>query len=282
MTDFVINTAPFSLCVFNRSSRLLAAVKQLYPAEFVEQFNTNTIYDFCLNVERKWAGKSMPFHVSSGQKHFRMSDTAQLLPIFEWGFNWCVASFQHQYLALHAAVLERDGKALIMPAPPGSGKSTLCAVLMLEGWRLLSDEMCLIDLDSSQIIPFLRPVSLKNESLSLIEKWYPSAVIRQITLGTTKGTVGYLLPNQQSWHAYKQAATPAWVIFPKYDREIADSKLLPLTKADTFMHLAYNSFNYPVLGQVGFTCLANFTKQVSAYRFEYSDINQAIYELQNL
>jgi predicted ATPase len=30
---------------------------------------------------------------------------------------------------------------VILPAPPGSGKSTLCAALVTRGWRLLSDEL---------------------------------------------------------------------------------------------------------------------------------------------
>ena len=44
-------------------------------------------------------------------------------PLLEWGLNWCVSAHCHQYLILHAAVVERSGCALILPAPPGSGKS---------------------------------------------------------------------------------------------------------------------------------------------------------------
>jgi len=268
--------------VFNSSKHLFKAVSELYPSTLVDVPRPDIVYDFCLNVRRKWTGLSNPYHVTSGQKHFRMADRKQLLPVFEWGFNWCVASFQHQYLAIHAAVLEREGQALIMPAPPGSGKSTLCAVMMQEGWRLLSDEMCLIDLESHQINPFVRPVSLKNESLELIAKWYPAARIKQITPGTTKGTVGYLLPNEASWQNFTQSATPAWVIFPQYVKEQIDIALNPISKADAFMHLAHNSFNYNVLSEKAFDCLSRVTQLTQAYRLEYSDIDQAIAELNKL
>ena len=48
------------------------------------------------------------------------------------------------FLLVHAAVLERDGRAVVMPGPSGVGKSTLCAALVARGWRLLSDEVAMI------------------------------------------------------------------------------------------------------------------------------------------
>ncbi|MGP9801833.1 HprK-related kinase A [Rheinheimera sp. NSM] len=282
MADLVLHTAPFSVSVQTRCRKLHAALAELYPPALLATPDKQQLYDFSLTVQRKWSGCWRPFHVSAGQQHFRMTDPAQLLPVFEWGLNWCIASYQHQYLAIHAAVLERGGKALIMPAPPGAGKSTLCAALMLQGWRLLSDEMCLVNLENGAIVPFVRPVSLKNQSLQLIQSWYPAAQVRQITAGTTKGTVGYLLPSEISWQGYRQVATAAWVIFPQYNAAQTELLLSQVTQADAFMHLANNSFNYAVLAEQGFSCLAALTRQVTAYRLEYADINQALAELGRL
>lgn len=282
MTEFAIQTAPFSVLVTNHSRQLFHALSELYPAKLISSPDSQHIYDFCLHVQRKWAGWGRPYHVSAGQQHFRMTEPRQLVPVFEWGLNWCIASYQHQYLAIHAAVLERDGKALIMPAPPGAGKSTLCAALMLEGWRLLSDEMCLVDLTDGQIVPFVRPVSLKNQSLALLQSWYPAAQIRQITPGTTKGTVGYLLPTAASWQAYRQSADAAWVVFPQYNAQQTEIQISRVSQADAFMHLANNSFNYAVLAEQGFNSLGRLTQQINAYRLEYSDIKQALNALRQL
>ena len=282
MSNFALHTAPFSVQVTNYSTSLYRAVSELYPSVVFDVPGNNTIYDFSLQVKRKFAGWGRPYHVSAGDQHFRMSDTAQLLPVFEWGINWCVASYQHRYLAIHAAVLEKNGQALIMPAPPGSGKSTLCAVMMLNGWRLLSDEMCLVDLISCMLVPYVRPLSLKNQSLDVIKHHYPNADIRQITTGTTKGTVGYLLPSEASWQQYTQSAQPAWVVFPKYNSSCAELNLTRLISADAFMHLANNSFNYTVLAVDGFNALAKLVKGVNCFRLEYADIDQAITELNRL
>ena len=47
----------------------------------------------------------------------------------EWGLNWCVGNQAHRWVAVHAAVLERNGRTMILSAESGAGKSTLCAAL---------------------------------------------------------------------------------------------------------------------------------------------------------
>ncbi|MGI4848225.1 MAG: HprK-related kinase A, partial [Janthinobacterium lividum] len=75
---------------------------------------------------RRWF-KPMARFYYDGKPAFLPLPAGQAFPMVEWGLNWCVAAHAHQFLIIHAAVLERDGLALVMPAPPGSGKSTLCA-----------------------------------------------------------------------------------------------------------------------------------------------------------
>ena len=93
----------------------------------------------------------------------------------------------HHYLLLHSAVIEREGCAVIMPAPPGSGKSTLCAGLVHRGWRLLSDELALISLTDTSITPLGRPISLKNQSIDVIKEYVPGAIFNRVTHDTSKG-----------------------------------------------------------------------------------------------
>src|SRR3546814_17273791 len=74
----------------------------------------------------------------------------QALPMLEWGLNWCIGAHGHQFLIIHAAVIERNGLAAILPGAPGSGKSTLTACLVHNGWRLLSDAMALVSLQGGR------------------------------------------------------------------------------------------------------------------------------------
>jgi hypothetical protein len=47
-------------------------------------------------------------------------------------------------IALHAACVARDGRAILLAAPSGVGKSTISLALALRGWSLLSDDWTFI------------------------------------------------------------------------------------------------------------------------------------------
>jgi hypothetical protein len=206
---------------------------------------------------------------------FKPLPLEQAFPMFEWGLNWCVASLAHRYLIIHAAVVEKEGFAAVLPAPPGSGKSTLCAALVNRGWRLLSDELALIRADDGKIVPFPRPVSLKNESIDIIGDYVSDGVLSRKILDTTKGTVAHLKPPVDSVVRANEVAQPAWVIFPRYEPGSA-ARLSSLPRSRTFMRVAENAFNYSSLGGRGFDTLAKLIDASLCYDFTYSVLDEAI------
>ncbi|MBZ2206118.1 HprK-related kinase A [Massilia soli] len=223
---------------------------------------------------RRWFRPQVRFEYDGGSM-FRPLPLDQAFPMFEWGLNWCISSRAHSYLVIHAAVVEKDGRAVILPAPPGSGKSTLCAALIHHGWRLLSDELAMIRLRDGLIEPLPRPVSLKNASIGIIREYVRGTVFSRLVHDTVKGTVAHLKAPGASVARAAETARPAWVVFPKYEAGTA-AVLAPLAKAGAFMQLAANSFNYTVLGQAGFDALGDVIDQSACYSFTYSALDDAI------
>ncbi|WP_372626866.1 HprK-related kinase A [Arsukibacterium sp.] len=283
MPLFSLHSPPFSVRIATDSPTLFNDLSLLYPQELLcPSVRAAHIYDFHIDFKRHFSGKSRPYHFRTGSEHFRMADANQLIPTFEWGLNWCVSAYQQQYLAIHAAVLEKNGLALIMPAPPGSGKSTLCALLMLRGWRLLSDEMCLIDPVNGLLQPYVRPVSLKNASIDVVKQYQPGIKIFHRTPDTEKGTVAYLRPSDSSWQHANVCAKPAWIVFPAYQAAAEPVALFTMPKADTLLYLAQNSFNYAVFAAEGFSLLSQLVENTVSYRLEYSDTEQMLECLEQL
>jgi hypothetical protein len=206
---------------------------------------------------------------------FKPLPADQAFAMLEWGLNWCVSNYAHQFLMLHAAVIARDGRAMILPAPPGSGKSTLCAGLVNRGWRLLSDELTLIDRTTGLITPLPRPVSLKNESIAVIRSFAPEAVLGPVAHDTAKGTVAHLRPPAASVRAAAELARPAWIVMPRYQASAA-AELTPLPKGEAFIQAADQSFNYSLLGLEGFEAMGRLVDGCDCLRFRYGDLDEAV------
>jgi HprK-related kinase A len=223
---------------------------------------------------RRWYRPQVNF-LHDGQALFEPLPRAHAYPMFEWCLNWCVSSRAHSYLMIHAAVAERGGRAVILPAPPGSGKSTLCAALVNKGWRLLSDELALVRLEDGMLVPLPRPISLKNGSIDVIREYVIGAVFSESVHDTTKGTVAYLKAPRSAVQRSAEAAMPAWLVFPRYQAG-SPTVLEPMARPLAFMILAENAFNYSVLGQTGFTAMARLIEQVQAFRFVYSELDEAL------
>ncbi|MCX8005498.1 MAG: HprK-related kinase A [Burkholderiaceae bacterium] len=201
------------------------------------------------------------------------------LPLLEWGLNYALASRLTCHLLLHAGAVERGGRAVLLPAMPGAGKSTLTAALALRGWRLLSDEFGVVRLTDAQLLPLLRPVALKNESIDVIARFAPEAVIGPRFPKTHKGTVAHLAPRPEDVAACHRPAQTTLVIFPRFEagRGVA---LEPLPRARAFARLAVNSFNYEFLGPDAFDALGRLLAGASCYQLVYGDLEAAVAAIQ--
>ncbi len=232
-----------------------------------------------MSVRRFWRPQINFF--LDAEKPFEPYPLDQALPLFEWGLNWCIATRAHQYLMLHAAVLERSGHALLMPAMPGSGKSTLCAALAHRGWRLLSDEFGLIRPETGQVWPLPKPIPLKNQSIEVIREAVPEACIGPRFSATRKGDVAHVKPPQDSVHRQLEPARPAWILFPRYQAG-SSTRLHAQAQELGFVRLSRNSFNYRLMGETGFRSLARLIRSCSIHELTYSNLDEALQILSQL
>lgn len=202
------------------------------------------------------------------------------LPLFEWGTNWLLAQRLNAYLLLHAGVVARGDKALILPAAPGSGKSTLTCALHLAGWRFLSDEFGVIDTERDLLLPLTKPAALKNRSIDVIGA-LPGATLGPVFPKTRKGDVAHFVPRNDSIASRHRPAHPRLVLFPQY-RAGATLRCTRLSVSDAAMRLGLNSFNYRSLGPLGFHCVIRLAQKASAYELEYGDLDDAIDHIEGL
>jgi hypothetical protein len=72
-----------------------------------------------------------------------------------------VALHAPEYIFVHAGVVARDGRALVIPGTSFSGKTTLVAALVRAGATYLSDEYAVLDA-GGRVHPFARRLSIRG------------------------------------------------------------------------------------------------------------------------
>lgn len=229
---------------------------------------------------RRWLGPQVLF-TSDGQQPFEPFPADTPLPLLEWGANWLMGKRLNHLLLLHAGALERDGLALLLPATPGSGKSTLSAAMSLRGWRLLSDEFGVWDPRAKVFRAMLKPVALKNASIDVIRNFSTQATLGPVFPKTRKGDVAHLAASANDIARCGEPAAPGAVILPRWQAGSA-TVLERIPTERLFPALAYNAFNYTVLGATGFESVIHLVRNCLGWRLVYSDLDDALAAIESV
>lgn len=278
-----IQIGPFAVSLRSRFRRVAEQVAFFY-ADY-PKLDDDGFVDFHIQITnpagfRHWIRPQAIFSFD-GFVPFKPLPKDQAFAMFEWGLNWCIATGSNQYLIVHAAVVAKNGQAIILPGEPGAGKSTLCAALVSRGWRLLSDEMALIDSVGEGVTPVPRPIGLKNQSIAIMKEYADGASIGSSVTDTAKGTVAHMRPPTSSIAQTDRDAQPEYIIFPAYSAE-SKTELKEVDKAYAFTKIAEQSFNYHILGKDGFMTLERLVSRCTVFDLRYSQLDSVIAEIDTL
>lgn len=99
---------------------------------------------------------------ADGTARSSASDRGELLLLLDQDVIIQLQKLRPTLYFVHAGVLESAGKAVLLVAPSGGGKSTLVWGLLHHGFRYLSDELAPVDLRTLMVYPYPRAVTLKS------------------------------------------------------------------------------------------------------------------------
>lgn len=278
-----VKTGPFNLSIRTRFPHLIEQLYQMYAHYAL--MGTDEIAEFHVRIVtrrsiRRPLARLIQFQVD-GRSPFPPVPAEQALATLEWGINLAIAMRINHLLLFHSAAVERNGHVLLLPAWPGSGKTTLSAMLMHRGYRLFSDEFGLMDPQSGDFFPLPRLMPLKNQSIEIIRNYLPEAVLGPEIPGTLKGTVAHVCPPQESIERSSESAKARWIVFPKWSAGAA-LQLEPLPQSEAFLLLATNAFNYEVLGETAFNAVTSLVCGCECRKLVYSDFDSALTALNEL
>lgn len=129
----------------------------------------------------------------------RCSENKIKLSVTQECNEWLIIAFelmllQQEKTIIHAASVEKDGKVLLMPSWGGVGKTATVCTFVNNGWKLLGDDLVVID-KNKNAIPFLKPFVIYPYHKAIFPQLFSSSSKNHIIKNTKFSSVlGSFIP----------------------------------------------------------------------------------------
>jgi len=188
---------------------------------------------------------------------------------------WIAAVNAHDFLLdLHAGVVGRGGRCILLPAAAGSGKSSLTAALTHSGLDYYSDEVALVERGEFRVPPVPLAVCVKSTGWELMARYYPHIAELPIHRRADQKQVRYVPPPQSALAG--KPAKVSHIFFPQYSKD-QPTTLKRVTRSDALARLMEECLAFRLrLDLAGVKDLVNWIAGIDCYALTFSSLDEAV------
>lgn len=172
------------------------------------------------------------------------SGTENEVRIFMLGSAMGALLHQRQRLVLHASAMQTDLGAVLFAGHSGAGKSTLLAAMLKRGYRMLADDITVVQFGADGVpvaIPGYPCTRLWADAAAKLD--HPTELLRRVREPLDK----YLLPV----HQFCAEALPLRAIFALGIHNETDIRVESLEPMDGFQVLAFHTYRRRFVDALG-------------------------------
>jgi len=217
------------------------------------------------------SGEGRGFWVARGSvRLWRVGSRAELLPWLEAEVvHWLLRRLA-RYVQLHAAVVERSGRALLVVGGPDAGKTSLACAMALAGWGVMSDEVALVEPRGTVVAAFPRALFVKSGTARRLKELRRVAP-RRVALAGGLTPIRYVSPRSFG-RPVRRAATIGWLAFPEWSRV---SRVGPVGEREALERLLRSSLNTMRHPRASFETCVGLVRRVRLLRVGVADLRDA-------
>jgi hypothetical protein len=171
-------------------------------------------------------------------------------------------------LWIHAGAVERNGRALLIAAASGQGKSTLTTLLLDYGWKLMSDDVAPVRMDTDEVLPFYQSPLRRLDPGREVTGEEVSALERE-----SIEVPGRLLR--------RNPAQVGAIVFPMFTHGVS-AALTNLKRGDGALELLRNARNFADHRGAAVERAAAFARSVPMFQLCYGSAKDAVMSLENI
>lgn len=119
------------------------------------------------------------YNIAFNKEVIYASCTDVLLKVLGRIINLTIAT-KSPFIGIHGAILSNKKANFLFVGATGVGKSTLSAYLAKMGFEYYSDDKCLIDCNSRYLVPFYKPIYLREPALGFLNGQYQLGIYGKV------------------------------------------------------------------------------------------------------
>jgi hypothetical protein len=202
--------------------------------------------------------------VQRGQAAQAAADSSDLLFLLEKQITLELQMRRADLFFLHAAAIVLEGRACLLAAESGGGKSTTTWGMLHHGFDYLSDELSPVDIQSMRVFPYPHAICLKREPPDS----HPLPV-SALHLGRTIHIPACSLPG-----ATVSEPRPLGAVFLlKYQPDLAEPEVRAIGPAEAGARLYANALNALAHSGHGLDPVARIAEQVSCFSVSSAELS---------
>ncbi len=235
---------------------------------------TSCTFPVSVFARRSWRSGRRHIHIQGDiAEAFTVRREHQVLPHIEAVINLSIARHLPHYIQIHAAVLTRGERALVVAGSPGAGKTTLAAALLTRGWRYATDEFALIDPDTLQVVPYPKTLSIKSGSVEMLRDiGFP--IEDEVFHRGDKGPIRCISPLRCRPDAVAETCGIAMVVFPRCEPAVDQPRLAGMSNAEGAFEMSRRCFNFLKYRRLSLETILAATRRAAFFRLESGPLTQ--------
>jgi hypothetical protein len=188
---------------------------------------------------------------------------------------WSTAVNAHDFLLyLHAGVVGKGEKCILLPAAAGSGKSSLTAALTHAGFDYYSDEVALVERGTYRVPPVPLAVCVKSTAWDLMSRYYPEILELPVHRRNDGKVVRYVPPTATA--VRRTPGLVSHIFFPLYAKDVP-TRLEPLSRSAALARLMEQCLALRQrLDQDNVRELIRWIGKIECYSLTFSSLDEAV------